>query len=312
MGHHAAMTKLRRREVLWAAVLAGLLAASLAALALGADGLSLVLGASVVAVAFMAVRAGGLAGGGRDGRRAADRRAQAERRGHQRLAREVRKQGRQTIAAVEAAEARLYRQLEALDWLRAELELVHPLSPARGWAAAPDALAELVRLIDRTAPEEVVELGSGVSTIVIARRLQQLGRGRLVALDHKPEFAAQTRSELARHGLAEVASVLEAPLVDVRLGDETWSWYTLGEGVPARIDALFVDGPPGTTGPLARYPALPLLRERLVPGATIFLDDGDRPDEQEAVRRWQVDVEGLQAVHVPLAKGAWLLTMPGG
>jgi hypothetical protein len=29
------------------------------------------------------------------------------------------------------------------------------------------------------------------------------------------------------------------------------------------------------------------------------------------VRRWQAEVDGLQAAHLPLVKGAWLLTMPG-
>ena len=108
-----------------------------------------------------------------------------------------------------------------------------------------------------------------------------------------------------------MASVVDAPLADVSVGAATWSWYGLAAGVPGVIDALFVDGPPGDTGSLARYPALPLLRERLAPGATIFVDDGDRPDEREMVRRWQAEVDGLQAAHLPLVKGAWLLTMPG-
>ncbi len=223
----------------------------------------------------------------------------------------MRIQGRRTIDAIESAEARLFSQLEALDWLHAELRLAHPLPATRGYAAAPDALVELVRIIDRVAPATVLELGSGVSTIVIARRLQQLGHGHLVALEHLPEHAERTRAELASQGLADVATVVDAPLEEVSVGPATWSWYELRPGVPAVIDALFVDGPPGGTGSLARYPALPLLRDRLVPGATVFVDDGDRPDEQEMVRRWQLEIDGLQATHLPLVKGAWLLAMPG-
>lgn len=334
LAHHWCMARvLRRRSIVALAVLAGLLLAALVALALGADAVSLALGAAIVATAFAVLVVGGRAplGGARrrTRRRGAAGRSQAAGRGGagagrqgaggrrrgkggpHAVEREVRIQGRQTIDAIEAAETRLFSQLEALDWLHAELRLAHPLPATRGYAAAPDALVQLVRIIDQVAPAQVLELGSGVSTVVIARRLQQSGRGHLVALEHLSEHADRTRAELAAQGLTDVASVVEAPLLDVRVGTATWSWYELAEGVPGVVDALFVDGPPGDTGSLARYPALPLLRDRLAPGATVFVDDGDRPDELEMVRRWQAEIDGLQAAHLPLVKGAWLLTMPG-
>ena len=45
------------------------------------------------------------------------------------------------------------------------------------------------------------------------------------------------------------------------------------------IDLLLVDGPPAYAvgHGLARYPALPVLRDRLAPGATVVLDDVERP-----------------------------------
>jgi hypothetical protein len=55
---------------------------------------------------------------------------------------------------------------------------------------------------------------------------------------------------------------------------------------------------------------LPLLRERLAPGATLLIDDGSRPDERAMVERWQTEVEGLLVRELPLAKGAFLITMP--
>ena len=298
---------LRRRRLITAAVLVGLLLAALAALALGADAVSLALGAAIVATAFVVLVLVSRAPAGRAPAGRAQRRGKG---GRHTPERETRIQGRRTIDAIEAAEARLFSQLEALDWLRAELQLAHPLPATRGYAAAPDALVELVRIIDRRAPAQVLELGSGVSTIVIARRLQQSGAGHVTALEHQPEHAERTRAELDAQGLSAVASVVDAPLREVTVGTGTWSWYELAAGLPRAVDAVFVDGPPGATGSLARYPALPLLRDRLAPGATIFVDDGDRPDEQEMVRRWQAEVDGLAATHLPLLKGAWLLTMP--
>ena len=41
-----------------------------------------------------------------------------------------------------------------------------------------------------------------------------------------------------------------------------------------------------SSGPLARYPALPLLRDRCAPGARFILDDAARPDEKAIINRW--------------------------
>jgi hypothetical protein len=130
------------------------------------------------------------------------------------------------------------------------------------------------------------------------------------SLEHLPRFAGETRALLETRGLSDWATVVDAPLVDVRLGDATWSWYDLA-GYPAGepIEVLFVDGPPGDTGPLARYPALPMLRDRLASGASILVDDGARPDEQAMVARWRAEVPGLEVRPLPLEKGGSLLTL---
>ena len=59
-----------------------------------------------------------------------------------------------------------------------------------------------------------------------------------------------------------------------------------GMARPDQDRVLFVDGPPATTGPQARYPAMPLLSGSLSPVATAVLDDLVVPDMQEVLRRW--------------------------
>jgi hypothetical protein len=49
------------------------------------------------------------------------------------------------------------------------------------------------------------------------------------------------------------------------------------------VDLLLVDGPGFGD---SRYPALPVLRAVLAPGATVLVDDVDRPDEQAVLARW--------------------------
>ena len=199
-----------------------------------------------------------------------------------------------------------FAQIEALMWLVSILGLSRPLRPTRGYAASPDFLLELVRLIDEKQPLRVLELGSGVSTVVLASRLA--GRGEVVSLDHDPGFAAQTRDELVQHGLS--ARVVDAPLVDVSVGGQAWRWYQVPGGL-GKFDMLVVDGPPGDTGRLARYPALPVLVGNLEPGAVVCIDDGIRDDEREMVKRWVQEQPGSESRYLETEKGMYVVTLPG-
>ena len=206
--------------------------------------------------------------------------------------------------------ARVYAQLEALAAIRDTLDGRISVPSTTDWAASADLLRELASVVMTRRPSVVVETGSGTSTVVIAACLERLGAGHVWSLEHLASYGSATRELLAGRGLAHRATVVDAPLVDVRVGDGTWSWYDL-EGLPATgpIELLFVDGPPGDTGPLARYPALPVLLDRLAPDATIVIDDGSRADEREMVARWCAEVPGLTVRSLHLQRGGKLLTL---
>ena len=72
-------------------------------------------------------------------------------------------------------------------------------------------------------------------------------------------------------------------------------WYAQHAlpSLPPRIDLLLVDGPPAFEPhiELSRYPALPALAERLVPDATVILDDIDRPGELRILETWERDCD---------------------
>jgi hypothetical protein len=195
------------------------------------------------------------------------------------------------------------RQAGALMQLYRELSPRRTLPRTRGWAASPDFLLTLYRTIREHRPELVVEVGSGVSTLVTAYALQQNGSGRLVSLDHDPDFAERTRHTLALHGVAGGVEVRDAPLEPTRIGDGEWQWHPQEAFQDLRaIELLVVDGPPGSAGKLARFPALPLLRTRLAPGARVLLDDGARQEERQAAERWKEEWGGEWS-YVPLNKG---------
>jgi predicted O-methyltransferase YrrM len=198
------------------------------------------------------------------------------------------------------------RELEGLHQLFGGFTPRAPMPPTGHWALNPTDLLALLHLVERRQPTVVVELGSGTSTVWMAYAVERYG-GKIISLDHDPEFAERTRTMLRTHGLDAVAEVRDAALHPVTVGDTTVDWYDLTalSDVDA-IDLLLVDGPPGSTGPMSRYPALPLLRARLAPGATVVLDDTSRADEQETLRRWLAEDASMVAEPVTAGQHAVL------
>src|SRR5918996_5115138 len=74
-----------------------------------------------------------------------------------------------------------------------------PELPWSDWAMRPSAIALLVEEMER-GRGSVVELGSGVSTIVLARAARELG-AQLVSIDHDPGWANEIRALLRRERL---------------------------------------------------------------------------------------------------------------
>lgn len=212
---------------------------------------------------------------------------------------------RQAVADLQKGQRRLEANLQAEFQLRDMLvtngasqpaaAAVTPLNP--GWQLSSQAVQEIVRHILLDQPSVVVECGCGASTMWIARALQRAGQGRLISLENLDDWVEIVTGMLQYEGLG-TAEVRHAPLVPFTSGDTEQPWYTTSvlDDVE-KIDLLIVDGPPGNTSKLARYPALPALRDKLRPGATVMLDDCHRWAEKETVRRWVEEVPGLTLVH---------------
>jgi predicted O-methyltransferase YrrM len=204
------------------------------------------------------------------------------------------------------------RQAEALHNLYALLQPRQAVPPLRGWAASPDLVLLLVSHVLEHRPRTVVECGSGASTLWTSYALERVGGGRVLSLEHDPVYADQTRSLLARHGLSAYAEVATAPLTPVTIGEESWRWYDPAAlASVSEVDLLIVDGPPAATGPLARYPAVPLLFDRLAADAVVVLDDAVRKDEREIAARWAAATGLTVELLKGLDKQALILRRPG-
>lgn len=201
-----------------------------------------------------------------------------------------------------------FRQVEALYGLYVDLRIDSSLPATRGYAGSPDFLLELARHVRSAKPQAVLECSSGVSTLVIARALQLNGEGRVYSLEDSPRFAAETREALARHGLGDWASVIDAPLTPHELNGCRWMWYDETRLPPGlRPEVLVVDGPVVTEGTMTRYPAGPVHFPALADGATVFLDDSNRTDEKKILERWRAEFPHLAQRLVDCEKGLAIL-----
>jgi predicted O-methyltransferase YrrM len=177
-----------------------------------------------------------------------------------------------------------------------------------GWAADAILIHNTVRLIVEVRPKLVVECGSGTSTIVIGRCLRALGHGQIISLEHEAEHARSTSDLVRLHALDGVVTVVTTPLIPVNTGTESGLWYgtEYERLITDPIDVVLVDGPPGSVGPRARYPAIPVLKSRLAPECWVLLDDGDRPDERAIAHAWRSELNG-KLLYLEGGRGGWLL-----
>jgi predicted O-methyltransferase YrrM len=165
-----------------------------------------------------------------------------------------------------------------------------PMPELGDWAISPSTLVWMLDRLSDSSVKTILELGSGSSTIWFATALAKRGgEGQVVALESSADYAESTRTELAKHGLQDRAHVLHAPLVDTAVpGRDNQPWFDISvlPDLPP-VDLLFVDGPIGGIARQVRYPAYPLLADRLAPGATVVLDDTGRPAEAAIVKAWK-------------------------
>lgn len=182
------------------------------------------------------------------------------------------------------------------------------------WPISSDFALYLVTLLEQNDYDLVIEFGSGVSTVVVAKALAKMAPRRMgkpavafASFDHLEQYYQQTQAMLKQAGLDGYVQLHHAPLQDWRApSGHIYPYYACQEElarlaqqhIPVGLRVLvIVDGPPAATGTHARYPASPLVLQYFA-GAHIdfLLDDFIRADEKEVAQQWQ---EEITAAHIP-------------
>jgi len=156
------------------------------------------------------------------------------------------------------------------------------------WSIDPFLGKFILQHLIENQTRSILELGSGSSTVLIARCLRALGRSDClhIAVDHDSRFLELTRRNLRLNDLAEGVELWYCPLAPVAGSDKVWYGGLKEKLRDKSIDLLIVDGPPGALQPESRFPALPTLLPFLSEVCVVILDDASRADERSVARKW--------------------------
>lgn len=189
------------------------------------------------------------------------------------------------------------------------LDLHRGLLYTENWSAGADFLQLIVDHCLADKPQVILECSSGLTTLMLARACQLAGCGRVYSLENGEEYASTTQEALDRYNLGQIGRVVHAPLETYCINGREFQWYA-PPGLPDKsIDMLVIDGPPGFIQKNSRYPALPLLFDKLSEGCAVYLDDAAREDERETVEFWQAEYPLLEHEYIQTERGCSLLKL---
>jgi hypothetical protein len=219
------------------------------------------------------------------------------------------------------------KQLEAFLGIQNYLRTGDLIGEMHGWPVSPDLGLYLIRRVEQYDYDLVVEFGSGVSTFLIGKAVANVKRrtGLAVAhlaFEHLEEYHSLVVHEIVKAGLQETTRVILARLNSYTSPDgrnfnfydcfrelETVAQMPLRQ--PPRVLVL-VDGPPGSTGLHARFPALPVVAAYFPHSPIdVILDDYSRKEEREIVQQWTDHLQSQNLAffisEIKLEKGACLV-----
>lgn len=149
------------------------------------------------------------------------------------------------------------------------------------WSLGESAYQAILADLLSIGATNIVEFGSGVSTLRLSRDLRDAN---ILSIEGDASFLDQTRKDLEQLGGPANVTLVHRPLRWQRHGIGWFRSYEPG-GVPERVDAVLIDGPPIATR-RGREACLYQVFAKSHVGTRFYLDDYRREAEQQIVLNW--------------------------
>ncbi|WP_111307927.1 class I SAM-dependent methyltransferase [Confluentibacter sediminis] len=170
----------------------------------------------------------------------------------------------------------------------------YPYLPFSGSSLRPFCLNHILNDIVINNRKNIIEFGSGISTILIGRLIKKNNLDTsIISIEHDLEWSQKLSQLLSNENLDGVVSVLHCPLEECKLALDNNLWYSteiLDSVTESKtFDMIIVDGPPAwiQSKGRSRYPAFPYMIDKLDENYSIYLDDAMREGEQSIIKLWE-------------------------
>lgn len=169
---------------------------------------------------------------------------------------------------------------------------------------------------------QIIEFGSGISTLAIANLIKKNNLDcSFISIENNEEWFQYIKSFLSRNDLQKYVKIIYAPLQKNSLALESNLWYSdqvLKENISSdyKFNLAIIDGPEAWKRKirLSRYPAVPYLINILSDEFSIYLDDANRRGEKKILNLWdkkyKLKFERINDTSAVCIKGIKLNTIP--
>ena len=179
-----------------------------------------------------------------------------------------------------------------------ELLGVDHFIPFTGWSMSPITILHCLNIISLNKPENIIEFGSGATTVYIAKLIKILGYEiNFISVESDLNWKDKIDRQLQALDLLEYVKTVYAPLSEIsshltHKEQKTWYDVNLLRKVikDFSFDFVIIDGPFGGSTPYARYSAVPFLKNNTSQNTIWLLDDTRRPEEKEIARVWKSEL----------------------
>ncbi|EKE19224.1 MAG: hypothetical protein ACD_9C00076G0002 [uncultured bacterium] len=172
-----------------------------------------------------------------------------------------------------------------------QLDLKFPIY-WNNWPIEEEFARYLIYKVITNRPVNIVELGSGTSSLIILKTLERLGYDyTLMSFDSDRSFLEKTKNLLVAENVYDEKKVklVFSDITEFEINGAMYKWYNPRDFKFDfdKIDLLFVDGPLGSLCKNSRYPAINVMKKYLKKDSVIILHDAKRPEEIEIVNMWK-------------------------
>jgi hypothetical protein len=155
-----------------------------------------------------------------------------------------------------------------------------------GWALSNNSCKFLGRLIKEMQPLNVLEFGSGFSSLVIAQELENQNRGNLISVDNSVHWSNKIKNYMPSRSEERITLCVFRLKIRIYY-KKTLIFYDIPENFYKncpKLDFILIDGPHHDVG---REAAMYESFKRVRKGGIFFVDDSNSDQMQKIISKWK-------------------------